>query len=48
VFQGVVDHLRAAYGDVETLNDRWGLTYWSHRVTEWSQLWTPDGNTTPS
>ncbi|MCW2875660.1 MAG: bga11 [Streptomyces oryziradicis] len=48
VFQGFVDHLRTTYGDVETLNDRWGLTYWSHRIADWSQLWTPDGNTTPS
>ncbi|WP_405975607.1 beta-galactosidase [Streptomyces sp. NBC_00988] len=48
VFQGFVDHLRTTYGDVGTLNDRWGLTYWSHRISEWSQLWTPDGNTTPS
>jgi beta-galactosidase len=48
VFQEFVDHLRTVYGDVETLNDRWGLTYCSHRISEWSQLWTPDGNTTPS
>jgi len=48
VFQGFVDHVRTTYGDVAALNDRWGLTYWSHRISEWSQLWTPDGNTTPS
>ncbi len=40
--------LRARYGDVETLNARWGLTYWSHRLREWDDLWEPRGNTTPS
>ena len=48
VFQGFLDHLRDRYGDVETLNRRWGLTYWSHRLQDWADLWTPDGNSTPS
>ncbi|MGW0947791.1 beta-galactosidase [Streptomyces sp. NPDC002623] len=49
VFQGFLDHLRERYGDdVETLNRRWGLTYWSHRLQDWADLWTPDGNSTPS
>lgn len=39
--------LAERYGDVETLNREWGLTYWSHRITDWSQLWTPDGNSLP-
>lgn len=47
VFQGFVDELRARYGDVTTLNDRWGLTYWSHRIARWDELWPPDGNTDP-
>jgi beta-galactosidase len=47
VFAGFVDHLRARYGDVGTLNDRWGLTYWSHRISRWGELWPPDGNTDP-
>lgn len=47
VFAGFVDHLRAQYGDVQTLNERWGLTYWSHRISRWDELWTPDGNTDP-
>lgn len=36
------------YGDVETLNREWGLTYWSHRISEWDELWHPAGNTTPA
>ena len=47
VFQRFVDHLRAEYGDVETLNREWGLVYWSHRLTDWSDLWRPDGNAQP-
>ncbi|MFZ3599324.1 beta-galactosidase [Streptomyces sp. BH104] len=47
VFQRFVDHLRDTYGDVETLNREWGLTYWSHRLSTWADLWTPDGNTQP-
>ncbi|MEU9880899.1 beta-galactosidase [Streptomyces phaeochromogenes] len=47
VFERFVDHLRARYGDVETLNREWGLVYWSHRLSTWSDLWTPDGNVQP-
>jgi beta-galactosidase len=47
VFQRFVDHLRARYGDVETLNREWGLVYWSHRLSTWADLWTPDGNAQP-
>ena len=47
VFEAFVDHLRHRYGDVETLNTAWGLTYWSHRLSTWSDLWTPDGNAQP-
>ncbi|MER5505815.1 beta-galactosidase [Streptomyces sp. NPDC002766] len=47
VFQRFVDHLRQQYGDVETLNREWGLVYWSHRLSTWADLWTPDGNAQP-
>lgn len=47
VFQRFVDHLRHTYGSVEALNERWGLTYWSHRLATWADLWTPDGNAQP-
>ncbi|BDZ41797.1 hypothetical protein GCM10025865_10960 [Paraoerskovia sediminicola] len=47
IFQRFVDHLRAEYGDVETLNREWGLVYWSHRLSTWADLWTPDGNAQP-
>ena len=46
-FQRFVRRLKAQYGDVETLNREWGLTYWSHRLSDWADLWTPDGNTLP-
>jgi beta-galactosidase len=48
VFDGFREYLRDRYGDVEELNRRWGLTYWSHRLHDWADLWTPDGNTTPA
>jgi beta-galactosidase len=47
VFQRFVDRLREKYGDVETLNREWGLVYWSHRLSTWADLWTPDGNLQP-
>ncbi len=47
VFQAFLDRLRYQYGDVETLNREWGLTYWSHRLTTWNDLWRPDGNRQP-
>lgn len=47
VFEEFVRRLRARYHDVGTLNREWGLTYWSHRIAEWDELWVPDGNTVP-
>lgn len=47
VFQRFVDQLRDRYGTVEELNEAWGLTFWSHRLTTWSELWRPDGNAQP-
>jgi len=47
VFQRFVDRLRLKYGDVQTLNEEWGLVYWSHRLSDWADLWTPDGNYQP-
>jgi beta-galactosidase len=47
VFQRFVDHLRCTYGTVEQLNETWGLTYWSHRLSTWADLWTPDANVQP-
>src|SRR3954452_14613451 len=47
VFQRFVESLKRQYGDVETLNDEWGLVYWSHRLSTWADLWTPDGNAQP-
>ncbi|HET9873461.1 MAG TPA: beta-galactosidase [Propionibacteriaceae bacterium] len=47
VFQRFVDELRATYGTVEALNEAWGLVYWSHKLSTWADLWTPDGNAQP-
>jgi beta-galactosidase len=47
VFHRFVDQLRHRYGDIDTINTEWGLTYWSHRLSTWGDLWTPDGNTQP-
>jgi beta-galactosidase len=47
VFQRFVDELRHTYGTVEALNEAWGLVYWSHKLTTWADLWTPDGNWQP-
>ncbi|HZA30979.1 MAG TPA: beta-galactosidase [Propionibacteriaceae bacterium] len=47
VFQRFVDELRHRYQTVAALNDAWGLVYWSHRLSTWADLWTPDGNWQP-
>ncbi|NQX14039.1 beta-galactosidase [Microbacteriaceae bacterium VKM Ac-2855] len=47
VFQRFVDHLRHQYGTVEKLNTEWGLTYWSHKLSTWADLWTSDANAQP-
>ena len=47
VFERFVDWLRARYGTVEKLNEEWGLVYWSHRLSQWSELWRPEGNYQP-
>jgi beta-galactosidase len=46
-FVRFVERLKDRYGDVDTLNREWGLTYWSHRISDWAELWVPDGNTVP-
>ena len=47
VFQRFVDELRHRYQTVEALNEAWGLVYWSHQLSTWADLWTPDGNWQP-
>jgi beta-galactosidase len=47
VFQRFVDELRHTYGDVDALNEAWGLVYWSHKLSTWADLWIPDGNWQP-
>ena len=47
VFDGFLRWLEGRYGDVETLNRDWGLTFWSQRIRSWDELWRPDGNHSP-
>ena len=47
VFEKFVDWLRRRYGTVGRLNEEWGLAYWSHRLSRWSDLWRPEGNFQP-
>jgi beta-galactosidase len=54
---GFREHLQRRYRSVEELNDRWGLVYWSHRLSSWDDLWPAErrakhgpgmsGNTVP-
>jgi beta-galactosidase len=46
-FRGFVERLKKKYKTVDALNREWGLTYWSHRISEWDELWVPDGNASP-
>jgi beta-galactosidase len=46
-FQRFVDWLRGRYGTVDDLNREWGLVYWSHRLSDWADLWRPEGNLMP-
>jgi beta-galactosidase len=48
VFASFVETLKTEYGTPEELDRRWGLAYWSHRIADWDELWTPDLNTTPA
>ncbi len=45
VLAGFRRWLETHHGDPEALNQRWGLTYWSQRITSFDELWPPDGNT---
>jgi beta-galactosidase len=35
------DWLRERYGDLATLNDRWGAAFWSQRYAEWDEIDVP-------
>jgi beta-galactosidase len=41
------DHVLTTFGDVEEINRAWGLSYWSHRLSQIADLWAPEGNTSP-
>lgn len=46
-FQRFIEWLKDEYVTVERLNEAWGLVYWSHRLSDWADLWRPDGNMMP-
>ncbi len=47
-FESFIEGLKEEYGSIESLNSAWGLTYWSHGLSSFDELWRPDGNTNPS
>ena len=47
VFGMFTGWLRRRYGTVGRLNEEWGLAYWSHLLSEWGDLWQPEGNFQP-
>lgn len=47
VFEAFKNWLRRKYDTVDRINDEWGLTYWSHRLSTWDDLWHPRGNAQP-
>lgn len=47
VFERFRRYVFDTLGGVDEVNRLWGLTYWSHRLTDESDLWRPDGNTNP-
>ncbi|WP_084130255.1 beta-galactosidase [Demequina sp. NBRC 110055] len=47
IFAQFKEWLQDRYGDIETLNEEWGLVYWSHRLTNWDEVWRPETNFQP-
>lgn len=48
VFESFKQRLEAEYVTIDSLNSAWGLTYWSHALASFDELWRPEGNTNPS
>ncbi len=47
-FESFKKSLESEYGNIDALNSAWGLTYWSHALASFDELWRPDGNTNPA
>lgn len=41
------DEVMERLGGVNGVNEKWGLSYWSHRLSSPEDLWGPAGNTNP-
>jgi beta-galactosidase len=42
------EYVKAKYKTIENLNHEWGLVYWSHQISDWEDIWLPEGNTDPT
>lgn len=42
------EYVKAKYKTIENLNHEWGLVYWSHQISDWEDIWLPQGNTDPT
>lgn len=38
------DWLKERYGDLDSLNKAWWSTFWSHRITDWNQIYPADSS----
>ncbi|MFB9237621.1 beta-galactosidase [Plantactinospora siamensis] len=47
-FAGFVRYVERRFGTVAAFNEACGLTFWSHRLTGFDELWRPDFNTNPT
>ena len=46
-FNGFVQYLKQKYKTTDSLNNAWGLNYWSQRIDNWNDFPTRDGTTNP-
>ena len=42
------EYVKAKYKTIDKLNHEWGLVYWSHQISDWNDIWLPEGNTDPT
>ena len=47
-FMEFKEYVKAKYKTIDKLNHEWGLVYWSHQISDWNDIWLPEGNTDPT